>query len=32
MAIIGLLHDRARLIFDRLALRAYGCSLPNCTK
>lgn len=32
MAITGLLHDHARLIFDRLALRAYGCSLPNCTK
>jgi hypothetical protein len=32
IAIIGLLRDHARLIFDRLALRAYGCSLPNCTK
>jgi hypothetical protein len=32
IAITGLLHDHARLLFDRLALRAYGCSLPNCSK
>jgi hypothetical protein len=32
MAITGLLNDRTRLTFDRLALRAYGCSLPNCSK
>ena len=32
MAIAGLLHDHAKLIFDRLALRAYGCSLPNCSR
>ena len=32
IAIAGLLHDHARLIFSQLALRAYGCRLPNCTK
>jgi len=32
MAIVGLLHDHARVTFDKLALRAYGCSLPNCSK
>lgn len=32
MAINGLLSDHARLTFDRLALRSYGCSLPNCKK
>ncbi|MGN6640756.1 MAG: redoxin family protein [Mucilaginibacter sp.] len=30
IAINGLLHDDTRLIFDKLALRSYGCSLPNC--
>jgi hypothetical protein len=30
MAIAGLLNDRARVKFDQLALKAYGCSLPNC--
>jgi len=32
MAITGLLRDHAKLIFNQLALRAYGCSLPNCNK
>jgi hypothetical protein len=30
-AIAGLLDDRAKLVFSPLALRAYGCTLPNCT-
>jgi len=30
MAIMGLLNDHARIIFNQLALRAYGCRLPNC--
>jgi hypothetical protein len=32
IAIKGLLHDHARLVFNELALKAYGCSLPNCTR
>ena len=32
IALNGLQHDHARLVFSPLALRAYGCSLPNCTK
>lgn len=32
IAIAGLLNDHARLVFSPLALRAYGCSLPNCKK
>jgi len=32
MAIAGLLNDHTRLSFDRLALTAYGCSLPNCSR
>lgn len=32
MAIKGLLNDHTHLSFDRLALRSYGCSLPNCKK
>ena len=32
IAIEGMLHDHARLIFSQLALKAYGCSLPNCTR
>jgi hypothetical protein len=32
MAIVGLLHDHARLVFSPLALRAYGCQLPNCNR
>jgi hypothetical protein len=31
MAIAGLLNDHAKIMFDQLALRAYGCRLPNCT-
>jgi len=32
IALTGLLHDHSRLVFSPLALRAYGCSLPNCKK
>jgi Iodothyronine deiodinase len=32
MALEGLLHNYTNLIFDQLALRAYGCRLPNCTQ
>jgi len=32
IAIAGLLHDHQKIIFNQLALRAYGCQLPNCTK
>jgi len=32
MAINGLFHANTRLTFDKLALRSYGCSLPNCKK
>jgi len=32
MAIAGLLNDHLQPRFDELALRAYGCSLPNCSK
>ncbi|HJP64628.1 MAG TPA: redoxin domain-containing protein [Mucilaginibacter sp.] len=32
IAITGLLHDHQKIIFNQLALRAYGCQLPNCTK
>jgi len=32
IAIAGLLHNHTKLIFDQLALRAYGCRLPNCSK
>ncbi|HMG07684.1 MAG TPA: redoxin family protein [Pedobacter sp.] len=32
IAIKGLLHDNAQMVFNQLALRAYGCKLPNCTK
>lgn len=32
IAIAGLLRDHARLVFSPLALRAYGCSLPDCKK
>jgi hypothetical protein len=31
MAIEGLFHDHEKIIFNQLALRAYGCRLPNCT-
>ena len=30
IAIEGLLHDHEKIIFNQLALRAYGCRLPNC--
>lgn len=32
MAIDSLLKENSSPSFDALALRAYGCSLPNCTK
>ena len=32
IAIVGLLHDHKKIIFNQLALRAYGCRLPNCNK
>jgi len=32
IAIAGLLNNHARLVFNPLALRAYGCSLPNCKR
>ncbi|WP_448702692.1 TlpA family protein disulfide reductase [Mucilaginibacter sp. AW1-3] len=32
IALNGLLHDHARLVFNSLALRAYGCSLPDCKR
>ncbi|MES2377456.1 MAG: thioredoxin fold domain-containing protein [Bacteroidota bacterium] len=32
IALAGLLRDHARLVFSRLALQAYGCSLPDCKK
>jgi AhpC/TSA family len=32
IALEGLLHDQARLVFSQLALRAYGCRLPNCNQ
>jgi thioredoxin-related protein len=32
MAIAGLLNDNMKLKFDQLALRSYGCSLPDCKK
>jgi hypothetical protein len=31
-AIKGLLNDHANLVFSQLALRSYGCRLPNCTR
>lgn len=32
MAVNGLLNKNTRLAFGPLALSAYGCSLPNCTR
>ena len=32
IAINGLLHDHSRLVFNPLALKAYGCQLPNCNR
>src|ERR1700761_3534723 len=31
IAIEGLLNDQKKIIFNQLALRAYGCQLPNCS-
>jgi hypothetical protein len=31
-AIAGLLGSNTHLVFNPLALKAYGCSLPHCTK
>lgn len=30
IALNGLLEDHKKLVFGQLALRAYGCQLPNC--
>ena len=32
IAIDGLLNNKTSMIFSPLALRAYGCRLPNCSK
>jgi hypothetical protein len=32
MALDSLLHQRYNIVFDQFALKAYGCSLPSCTK
>jgi peroxiredoxin len=32
IAITGLLLKKAKLVFNPLALKAYGCRLPNCNK
>lgn len=32
IAIAGLLHNHAKIMFSQLALKAYGCQLPNCTR
>ncbi|HMH23062.1 MAG TPA: thioredoxin fold domain-containing protein [Puia sp.] len=32
MALDSLLHQHADIVFDRYALKAYGCQLPNCKK
>ena len=32
IAIRGLLTDHAILVFNQLALKAYGCQLPNCKR
>lgn len=31
IAIDGVLHHKQELLMDQFALKAYGCSLPNCT-
>jgi len=31
IALGGLLNDHKSLVFDKFALTAYGCRLPNCT-
>ncbi len=30
IALTGYLHDQARIVFNPLALKSYGCSLPGC--
>jgi len=32
IALNNLLHHQPAMIYDKLALQAYGCQLPNCTK
>jgi hypothetical protein len=32
IAIAGLLREHLRLVFSQLALKAYGCQLPNCNR
>ncbi len=32
IALDSLLHRRLHLVFDEFALKAYGCTLPSCTK
>jgi len=32
IAIVGLLHNHTKIKFNQLALRAYGCRLPNCNQ
>jgi hypothetical protein len=31
-AIAGLINNNTHLVFSRLALKSYGCQLPNCTR
>ncbi|MCR8557759.1 redoxin domain-containing protein [Mucilaginibacter sp. BJC16-A38] len=31
IALEGLLHNHEKILFNQLALRAYGCRLPKCT-
>jgi Redoxin len=32
IALDSLLHHRLHIVFDEFALKAYGCTLPSCTK
>jgi hypothetical protein len=32
IALEGLLHNHEKMSFNQLALRAYGCQLPKCTR
>jgi hypothetical protein len=32
MALDNLLQQKRKLIYDQLAIKAYGCQLPQCTK
>jgi hypothetical protein len=32
IALEGLLHNHEKIFFNQLALRAYGCQLPQCTR